>query len=226
MYPHLMLDPADSPFPLLPTFKIAGTAIRCACVMPLAPSIAGNLNLAATGRPKGIQISISPDHLKLIRHLVTDVDDVFQSVQHRASSIIATDLLSADQSPSQVCACHTLSEHFSHSALCVSTVTCPVARSPSLIHLAAFALPPCNCSRNIAQIQTAAESLRFLIVPSPLQPLLIRDCMQVVYIKQRVYRIQRLRCQIPLKPLSHHTSTHGGYPRHCEAHSHLLATST
>lgn len=98
-----MLDPSDSPFPLLPTLKIAGTAIRCACVMPVAPSVAGNLNLAATGRPKGIQISISPDHVRLIRHLVTNVDDVFQSVQHRASSIITADPSPSDGSPSQVC---------------------------------------------------------------------------------------------------------------------------
>ena len=106
MHPLLMLDPADSPFPLLPTFKIAGTAIRCACVVPIAPSVAGNLNLAATGRPKGIQISISPDHLKLIRHLVTDVNNVFKSVQHRASGIIATDRPSAGNSSGQVCQLH------------------------------------------------------------------------------------------------------------------------
>lgn len=102
MFPHLMLDPGDGAFPLLPTFKIAGTAIRCTCVMPVAPSVAGNLNLAATGRPNGISISISPDHLKLIRHLVKDVDDVFKSVQDRASSIISTDQAS-NGNRSQVC---------------------------------------------------------------------------------------------------------------------------
>jgi hypothetical protein len=106
MYPHLILDPANSPFPLLPIFKVAGSAFRCACVMPLAPSVAGNLNLAATGRPKGIQISISPDHLKLIRYFVTQVDDVFQSVQHRASSIIGADLTSAETCSAQVRAAH------------------------------------------------------------------------------------------------------------------------
>ena len=98
-----MLDPSDSPFPLLPTFKIAGTAIRCACVVPLAPSVAGNLNLAATGRPKGIQISISPDHLKLICHLVSDVDDVFKSVQNRASGRNAAEHASVENSIGQVC---------------------------------------------------------------------------------------------------------------------------
>jgi hypothetical protein len=109
MYPHLLLDPTDHYFPLIPTFKISDCAVRCTCVMPLAPSVAGNINVAATSRPKGAQVAISPGHIRLIRHLVADVSDVFQSVQHRTTAIISTDANLADaRQPVCICSLHVL----------------------------------------------------------------------------------------------------------------------
>lgn len=86
-FPHVVVQPSDGRFPVLPLFQIMGCGTRCTLIIPLASSVAGNAHLAMTVLSKGATAAVSPLQIRMLRGLVDTVLASYASVNNRAAKL-------------------------------------------------------------------------------------------------------------------------------------------
>eukprot|EP00892_Ulva_mutabilis_P007162 jgi/Ulvmu1/4818/UM020_0103.1 len=87
-FPHVTLQPSDNHFPVLPLFQVMGCAARSTLIIPLASSVAGNAHLALTAISKGAMAAVSPLQVRLLRHLMDNIDASNDSVNNRTAALV------------------------------------------------------------------------------------------------------------------------------------------
>lgn len=87
VFPHVVVQPSDGRFPVLPLFQIMGCGSRGTLIIPLASSVAGNAHLAVTALSKGATAAVSPLQVRMLRGLVDTVMASYDSVSDRAAKL-------------------------------------------------------------------------------------------------------------------------------------------
>ena len=74
---------------MLPAFKIAGFSLCETTLIPMVPTVAGARHVAATARVAGVQIGVSPEHVRLAHRLGTRLQAVLDDAAARALAAAA-----------------------------------------------------------------------------------------------------------------------------------------